>query len=181
MDTVQIGKFLSELRREHHLTQEQLGEKLGVTNKTVSRWETGSYMPPADMLLTLSGFYGISINEILSGKRITADDDYKAAAEENLKRSLREKEESAFTYKDRLDFFRRKWKKDHAAAMIFETVLLIGIFAAGIAYDNRLEAAAFFAGAILSIINRNKMMAYAEMHTFRISDSTSDDQTGGKC
>lgn len=41
MDTVKTGKFISELRREAGLTQEQLGERLGVTNKTVSRWETG--------------------------------------------------------------------------------------------------------------------------------------------
>ncbi len=41
MDQVKIGQFLAELRKSHHLTQEQLGEKLGVTNKTISRWENG--------------------------------------------------------------------------------------------------------------------------------------------
>ncbi len=49
MDTVKIGKFLSELRREQELTQEQLAEKLGTSNKTISRWENGNYMPPVEM------------------------------------------------------------------------------------------------------------------------------------
>ena len=50
MNLVQIGKFISGLRKEQGLTQEQLGEKIGVTNKTISRWETGTYLPPADAL-----------------------------------------------------------------------------------------------------------------------------------
>ena len=50
MDMVKMGSFLAELRKENKLTQAELGEKLGVTNKTVSRWETGSYMPPAEVL-----------------------------------------------------------------------------------------------------------------------------------
>lgn len=44
MDMVQMGSFLAELRKEKNLTQAELGEKLGVTNKTISRWETGNYM-----------------------------------------------------------------------------------------------------------------------------------------
>jgi len=71
MDTVKIGKFLSELRREQELTQEQLAEKLGTSNKTISRWENGNYMPPVEMLMELSKFYGVSINEMLSGKRLS--------------------------------------------------------------------------------------------------------------
>ena len=56
MDTIKIGRFLKELRKENKLTQEQLGEKLGVTNKTVSRWETGTYLPPVECLSML--FFG---------------------------------------------------------------------------------------------------------------------------
>ena len=61
MDTVKIGKFLSELRREQELTQEQLAEKLGTSNKTISRWENGNYMPPVEILMELSKFYGVSL------------------------------------------------------------------------------------------------------------------------
>lgn len=58
MDMIKTGRFLAELRKEHSLTQEQLGAELGVTNKTVSRWETGTYMPPVEMLQLLSVKYG---------------------------------------------------------------------------------------------------------------------------
>lgn len=83
MDTQKIGKFLKELRKENNMTQEQLGERIGVTNKTVSRWETGNYMPPIESLKLLSDIYRISINEILSGERLD-DVKFKEAAEENL-------------------------------------------------------------------------------------------------
>ena len=66
MDMTRIGAFLAELRKENDLTQEELGESLGVSNKTVSRWETGTYLPPVEMLQRLSERYSVSINEILS-------------------------------------------------------------------------------------------------------------------
>ncbi|MDE5729583.1 MAG: helix-turn-helix transcriptional regulator, partial [Clostridia bacterium] len=57
MDMIKIGKFLCELRKEQNLTQEQLGEELGVSNKTISRWEPGTYLPPVEMLQLLSDKY----------------------------------------------------------------------------------------------------------------------------
>ena len=70
MDIQKIGVFLSELRKEKNLTQDELGEQIGVTNKTVSRWENGNYLPPVEIIQILSKFYGVSINEILNGERI---------------------------------------------------------------------------------------------------------------
>ena len=69
MDLIQIGKFIAALRRERGLSQEQLGEKLGVTNKTVSRWETGNNMPDLDILVELADLYSVDLREILSGER----------------------------------------------------------------------------------------------------------------
>ncbi len=51
MNQVKIGAFISELRKEKELTQEQLGERLGVTQKSISRWETGKNMPDISLLL----------------------------------------------------------------------------------------------------------------------------------
>ena len=70
MDLIKTGKFLAQLRREAGDTQEQLGEKLGVSNKTVSRWETGAYLPPVEMLQAISGLYGVSINELLANENL---------------------------------------------------------------------------------------------------------------
>ena len=64
MDQVKIGKFIAELRRRAGLTQEALGEKNGVTNKTISRWENGDYMPNIEMLQLLAEEFSISRNNM---------------------------------------------------------------------------------------------------------------------
>ena len=87
MDMKRIGAFLAELRKEKNLTQDELGEQIGVTNKTISRWENGNYLPPVEMLQILSKFYDVSINEILNGERIN-DCNYKNISEENVKSAL---------------------------------------------------------------------------------------------
>ena len=97
MDTQKIGKFLKELRKENNMTQEQLGERIGVTNKTVSRWETGNYMTPIESLKLLSDIYQISINEILSGERLTQEN-YQEAAEDNLTSALEKMESKEKTF-----------------------------------------------------------------------------------
>ena len=88
MNMAKMGSFLAELRKEHKLTQADLGEKLGVTNKTISRWETGNYMPPVEMLEELSNMYNMTINELLSGKKLSTEE-YKEMAETNIKESLK--------------------------------------------------------------------------------------------
>lgn len=71
MDQIKIGKFISELRKEKGMTQEQLAVKLGVTQKSVSRWETGKNMPDLSLLQLLSAELGISVSEILDGEKIS--------------------------------------------------------------------------------------------------------------
>lgn len=71
MDQIKIGKFIASLRKQADLTQEQLGEKLGVTNKTISRWENGNYMPDIEMLQLLAMEFHVNINEILAGERMS--------------------------------------------------------------------------------------------------------------
>ena len=69
MDQVRIGSFLKELRKGKGLTQEALAEKFNVSNRTISRWETGSNMPDISMLVELAEFYDVSIPEIINGER----------------------------------------------------------------------------------------------------------------
>ena len=69
MDTVKVGAFLRELRKEKNLTQEQLAEVFQVTNRTVSRWETGSNMPDISLLLEIADYYQLEVSELLNGER----------------------------------------------------------------------------------------------------------------
>ncbi len=69
MDQQKIGAFLKELRKEKNITQEELAEKMGVSRRTVSRWETGSNMPDMDILIDISDFYEVDLREILDGER----------------------------------------------------------------------------------------------------------------
>ena len=69
MDQQKIGAFLRELRLDKNLTQEQLAETLGVSNRSVSRWENGNNMPDLGLLLELSKLYGVGVDEIFDSKR----------------------------------------------------------------------------------------------------------------
>ncbi|MBP5579292.1 MAG: helix-turn-helix transcriptional regulator [Ruminococcus sp.] len=93
MDQVKIGKFISQMRKEKGLTQKQLAEELLISDKTVSKWETGKGMPEVSLMLPLCEKLGINVNELLTGERIP-DEDYKKKAEENIMDIMREKEES---------------------------------------------------------------------------------------
>ena len=69
MDTLKIGRFIAKMRKEKKMTQEELARLLGVTNKTISRWENGNYMPDLSLLKPLSEALDISLNELLSGEK----------------------------------------------------------------------------------------------------------------
>lgn len=69
MDQQKIGLFLKELRREQGLSQEQFSEIMNVSNRTVSRWETGRNMPDLDILIEISKYYDVDLREILDGER----------------------------------------------------------------------------------------------------------------
>jgi len=163
MDMVQIGSFLAELRKEKGLTQEKLGEILGVSNKTVSRWETGNYLPPVEMLQALSTYYEVSLNEILSGQRLTAAE-YQKKAEENLKSTVAA---SPFSLDEKIEFYKRKWKRDHYWSCLTVRVLIWCLLCVGIFTKNVLWS---FAYAVCSVLyygwERNEMMKYVENRAF---------------
>lgn len=123
MDTLKIGNFLKSLRKERNLTQEELAEKIGTTYKTISRWETGLYLPPVEMLQVLSNFYNVSINEILSGERLDGKN-YKEVAERTLLETVRDsKYEAENTKRD----LQKKWIRSHLVELIPEFLLIYAI------------------------------------------------------
>ena len=83
MDQVKIGKFIAKCRKNKNLTQFQLAEKLNITDRAISKWETGKGMPDSSIMLELCNELGISVNELLSGEIIKIEN-YNQKAEENL-------------------------------------------------------------------------------------------------
>ena len=73
MNQVKIGRFVAECRKEKNLTQIQLAEKLGITDKAISKWERGMAMPDSAIMLKLCTVLGISVNELLVGERIVME------------------------------------------------------------------------------------------------------------
>ena len=92
MDQIKIGKFIASCRKEEGMTQAELAEKLGISDRAVSKWENGKSMPDSGIMLELCGFLKINVNELLSGERIMAEL-YSKQVEENLLAMRREVEE----------------------------------------------------------------------------------------
>lgn len=83
MNQEKIGKFIAEQRKKQNLTQEQLAEKLNITYKAVSKWETGKGLPDPSLMMNLCNILEISVNDLLSGE-IISKDKYIDKADENL-------------------------------------------------------------------------------------------------
>ncbi len=83
MNQEKIGKFIAEHRKKKKLTQEQLAEKLGISDRAISKWERGLNMPDVSLMLELTSILGISVNELLSGE-IIEKKEFMNKAEENL-------------------------------------------------------------------------------------------------
>lgn len=93
MDQIKIGKFIAEERKQKKYTQRELVAILGISDKTTSKWECGNGFPEVSLLLPLCNELGISVNELLSGKRLQ-DIDYKKKAVENMVNMIKEYEEN---------------------------------------------------------------------------------------
>lgn len=120
MDQIQIGKFIAEERKRKNYTQRQLADILQISDKTVSKWERGNGFPEISLLLPLCEELGISVNELLSGERLS-EVDYKKKAEEHMVSFIQEKEEN-----------KKKWRLTGLvggiAGVSFITILLVVIF-----------------------------------------------------
>ena len=166
MDQIKIGKFIAALRKEKGLTQEQLGEKLGVTNKTISRWENGNYTPDVEMLALLSKEFGVSINELISGERLLAED-FKKAADNNLVAALNN---STFTLKEKIAFFKRKWLREHISTIVLCVVAWIGGTAVKLRGSDSyplLGAIGSMLALLFYVVRYNRMLVYVENNAYQ--------------
>ena len=116
-------------------------------------------MPPADALMKMSELFGVTVNELLSGKRLSEQE-----SEKNLNQLVKS---SVFDHKDKIEYFKKKWLKEHVAIMALIGICIIAVFAAGIIIKNSLLV------AIIPLLvftahgwRNNSMMAYAEKHVY---------------
>lgn len=89
MNQEKIGRFIAELRKEKNMTQQELADKLNITDRAISHWENGRSMPDAGVILELCKILNINVNELLSAKKIK-EDKYNERAEESLLEMRRE-------------------------------------------------------------------------------------------
>lgn len=93
MDQVKIGKFIADRRKMVNLTQMQLAEKLGITDRAISKWETGKAMPDSSIMLGLCDILQITVNDLLTGEVVTMEN-YNKELENNLMEMIQQKEQA---------------------------------------------------------------------------------------
>lgn len=93
MDQIKIGKFIAERRKLHSMTQMQLAEKMGVSDRAVSKWETGKSMPDSSIMLRLCEVLGISVNDLLNGEVVSVEN-YNEKLQQQMLEMMKQKEES---------------------------------------------------------------------------------------
>ena len=93
MDQVKIGRFIAECRKKANLTQMQLAEKLNITDRAISKWETGKSLPDSSIMLELCDVLGIGVNDLLCGEKVTMDH-YNKELENNLLEAIKQKEQA---------------------------------------------------------------------------------------
>lgn len=163
MDQVKIGRFIAELRRQKGLTQEALGEKIGVTNKTISRWETGSYMPDIEMIQLLAQEFQVNINELLAGEHL-ADADFRQKADENI---IAITHSTTFSLSERQAYFKQKWRKDHVSLFVLLGVILMAAIILPLALH---RPHLLFCVPLIALVEHvcayNRMMIYVEKNLY---------------
>ena len=93
MDQIRTGRFIAQARKSRNLTQRQLADALSISDKTVSEWECGKGLPEVSLMLPLCGALGITVNDLLSGERVSSTD-YQRKAEGNMMNLMWENEEN---------------------------------------------------------------------------------------
>ena len=119
MDQIKIGRFIAACRKRANLTQLQLADKLGITDKAVSKWERGITMPDTSIMLELCDILGISVNELLSGEKI------------NMENSSQKNEQLLLDMAKELEKKNKTiWSSMWAIMIVSMTALIAGIFIA---------------------------------------------------
>ena len=163
MNQEKIGKFIAKLRKEKKLTQEQLAEKLGVTAKSVSRWENGVCLPDVSLFKDLCNILGITLNDFFAGEKIK-EEKFKEQADNNLFNAL---ENSSFTLKERIEYFDKKWDKEHFVELTIAMIIIVGFIIYGFIKDNGTQYLFMIIGFTYGIWENNRKKIYIERNAYR--------------
>nr|MBP3259346.1 helix-turn-helix domain-containing protein [Bacilli bacterium] len=166
MNQEKIGKFIAELRKEKKMTQQELADKLNVTDRAVSHWENGRRLPDYSLLKELCDILSISINELFAGEKIS-NEDYKKKADENLMKAL---ENSSFSLKEKIAYYKKKWKKEHIStfvvAVISWIVLVISLKIKNVDFY-LIGTIGGLLALLFYIVLYNRMMIYVENNAYK--------------
>ena len=166
MNQEKTGKFISEQRKENNMTQEQLAERLNISKNAVSKWERGLNLPDVSIMQDLCKILKITLNELFIGEKIT-DEKYKEVADNNLLNAL---ENSSFTLKEKIAFYKKKWKKEHISKMILCFISWLVLIITLKLQNVEIYIIATIAG-MLSILFYtalyNQMMIYVENNAYK--------------
>ena len=161
-----IGKFIADLRKEKNMTQQELADKLGVTDRAVSNWENGRRLPDYSLLKDLCNILQISVNELFAGEKISKED-YMKKADENLMNAL---ENSSFSLQEKIAYYKKKWKKEHISTFVVMVISWIVLVV-----SLKIQNVDFYLigtiGCLLAllfyIVLYNRMMAYVENNAYK--------------
>lgn len=163
MNQEKIGKLITTLRKEKKLTQKELANILGVSDKSVSKWERGVCLPDVSLFKPLCEVLNITLNEFFAGEKIE-EQNYKEKADENLLQAL---ENSTFTLKEKQKYFKEKWQKEHFFALtLVMFVIAFFIIYGWIKNDRNITILFIIMGFVSGIVENNRMMAYVEKNAY---------------
>jgi transcriptional regulator with XRE-family HTH domain len=166
MNQEKIGKFIASCRKDKKLTQEQLAEKLNISKNAISKWERGLNLPDVSIMQALCKILGITLNELFIGENII-DEKYKEVADNNLINAL---ENSSFTLKEKIDFYKKKWKKEHISKMVLCFISWIVLIIVLKIQNFEIHIIGTIAGTLsvlFYLVLYNQMMIYVENNAYK--------------
>lgn len=163
MNQVKIGKLIAECRKDKKMTQVELADKLCVTDKSVSKWENGKCLPDVSLYKDLCDILGITLNEFFAGEKIN-DEEFKKKADDNLLNAL---ENSSFTLKEKIEYYGKKWDKEHFLELTIVMLIIVGFIIYGFIKDNGIQFIFMILGFIHGVFENNRKQAYIERNAYK--------------
>ena len=165
MDQKRTGLYIAEKRKQKNMTQAMLAEQMHVSKNAVSKWERGLNLPEVSSMQQLCQILGITLNELSVGEDIK-EEVFPAAADRNLLKAL---QNSSFSLQERIEYFKRKWRKEHLSDCIFSMigwcVLMFVLYVRNMDIEMIMTVGTLVA-LVMMIVLYNRMRAYIEANAF---------------